>query len=79
MAAVTAAVVGIASAGASTYMSFSNAAKQKRAQEEADREAKKAMKDARSRAEKDYFEVWEVEVMGLPGFYYILNKLENVL
>lgn len=56
MAAVTAAVVGIASAGASTYMSFSNAAKQKRAQEEADREAKKAMKDARSRAEKDYFE-----------------------
>ena len=56
MAVVTAAVVGIASAGASTYMSFSNAAKQKRAQEEADREAKKAMKDARSRAEKDYFE-----------------------
>ena len=30
-------------------------------------------------AEKDYFEVWEVEVMGLPGLYYILNKLENVL
>ena len=30
-------------------------------------------------AEKDYFEVWEVEVMGLPGLYYILNRLENVL
>lgn len=56
MAAVTAAVVGIGTGLASTGMSFANAAKQKRLQEEADREAKKAMKDARKRAEKDYFE-----------------------
>tara|TARA_R100001198_G_C5086455_1_gene125418 strand:+ start:193 stop:558 length:366 start_codon:yes stop_codon:yes gene_type:complete len=30
-------------------------------------------------AEKDVFEVWEINVFGVPGVYYILNRLENVL
>lgn len=56
MAAVTAAVVGIGSTLVSTGMSFSNAAKQKRAAEEADEAAKKAMADAKSKASKDFYE-----------------------
>ncbi|QDP66305.1 MAG: hypothetical protein Unbinned6224contig1000_26 [Prokaryotic dsDNA virus sp.] len=55
MAVVTAAVVGIAATAASTTMSFRNAAKQKKAAEEADAEAKKAMQEAKSKAEVDYF------------------------
>lgn len=56
MAAVTAAVVGIGTSLVSTGMSFSNAAKQKRAAEEADAAAKKAMADAKSKASKDFYE-----------------------
>ena len=55
MAAVTATVIGIAATAATTTMSFSNAAKQRRAAEEADAEAKKAMKEAKAKAEVDYF------------------------
>jgi len=55
MAVATAAVVGIAATGASTYMSFSAAAKEKEAKEKADAEAKKALEDARGRAEKDFY------------------------
>ena len=29
-------------------------------------------------AEHDFFEVWEVNIIGIPGVYYILNRLENV-
>jgi len=56
MAAVTAAVVGIASAGASTYMSFSNAAKAKREGDAAKTAASKAMADAKKKAETDFYE-----------------------
>jgi hypothetical protein len=56
MAVVTAAVVGIAAAGASTAMSFSAAAKEKRAMEEADAAAKKALQEAKDRATTDYYE-----------------------
>tara|TARA_R100000951_G_scaffold114824_2_gene120968 strand:- start:1220 stop:2005 length:786 start_codon:yes stop_codon:yes gene_type:complete len=56
MAAVTAAVVGIGTSLVSTGMSFSNAAKQKRAAAEADEAAKKAMADAKSKASKDFYE-----------------------
>ncbi len=56
MAAVTAAVVGIGTSLVSTGMSFSNAAKQKRAAEDADKAAKKAMADAKSKASKDFYE-----------------------
>lgn len=56
MAAVTAAVVGIGTSLVSTGMSFSNAAKQKRAAAEADEAAKKAMVDAKSKASKDFYE-----------------------
>ena len=55
MAVATAAVIGIAATGASTYMSFSAAAKEKEAKEKADAEAKKALEDARGRAEKDFY------------------------
>ena len=56
MAAVTSAVVGIGTAVASTGMSFANAAKQKRAAEEADKAAKQAMLDAKTKASKDFYE-----------------------
>jgi len=56
MAAVTTAVVGIASGVASTAMSFSAAAKAKREGEAAAAEAKKAMEDARKKAETDFYE-----------------------
>ena len=55
MAAVTTAVVGIASAGASAVQGFSAAAKQKRLAEEANTAAAKAMSEAKAKAEKDYF------------------------
>jgi len=56
MAVTTAAVVGIVGGVSSAVVSYSNAAKQKDLINEADREADKAMKAARSRAEIDYFE-----------------------
>tara|TARA_B100000780_G_C21126783_1_gene457524 strand:- start:1118 stop:2122 length:1005 start_codon:yes stop_codon:yes gene_type:complete len=56
MAAVTAAVVGIGSAVVSTGMSFSAAAKAKRAGEAARKEAKQAMVDAKAKASKDFYE-----------------------
>ena len=56
MAAVTAAVVGIGSAVVSTGMSFSAAAKEKRAGEDARKEAKQAMVDAKAKASKDFYE-----------------------
>ena len=56
MAAVTSAVVGIVGGVASAAVSYSNAAEQKDLIDKADREADRAMKAARSRAEIDYFE-----------------------
>jgi hypothetical protein len=56
MAVTTAAVVGIGTAVASTAKSFSEASKQKRLMEDANKEASKLMADARKRAEKDSFE-----------------------
>ena len=56
MAAVTTAVVGIASAATSTAMSFSAAAKAKREGEAAAAEAKKAMEEAKKKAETDFYE-----------------------
>jgi hypothetical protein len=56
MAVTTAAVVGIGTAVASTAKSFSEASKQKRLMEDANKEASKLMADARRRAEKDSFE-----------------------
>ena len=56
MAVVTATVVGIAATTASTAMSFKQAADAKRLQAEADAEARKAMKDAKDRAQVDYYE-----------------------
>ena len=55
MAVATATIIGIAATGASTAMSFSNAAKQKRAAETAATESKKLMAEARKNAEKDYY------------------------
>ena len=56
MAAVTAAVVGIGMSAYGAVNSFSEAAKQKEAQEKADQAAKDALKDAKQRAEKDHYE-----------------------
>lgn len=56
MAVVTTAVIGVAVAGASAYQGFSNAAKQKTLAAEADTAAKKAMTEAKSKAETDYYE-----------------------
>lgn len=56
MAVTTAAVVGIGTGLASAGMSFSNAAKQKRAQKKAEQDAANMMKQARRRAEIDYYE-----------------------
>lgn len=55
MAAVTTAVVGIASAGVSATMSFKAAAKAKSAADKANADAAKAMADAKRKAEKDNF------------------------
>ena len=55
MAAVTSAVVGVVGGVATAAMSFSDAEKQKKAAKKADEEAAKAMRDARSRAEIDYY------------------------
>jgi hypothetical protein len=56
MAVVTTAVIGVAVAGASAYQGFSNAAKQKTLAAEADTAAKKAMTEAKAKAETDYYE-----------------------
>ena len=56
MAVVTTAVIGVAVAGASAYQGFSNAAKQKQLAAEADTAAKKAMTEAKQKAETDYYE-----------------------
>ena len=56
MAVTTAAVVGIATGVASTAKSFSDAAKAKKAQDDANKEAARLMSDARKRAETNYFE-----------------------
>ena len=56
MAVTTAAVVGIGTGLASAGMSFSNAAKQKRAASRARAEQERLMKAARAKAEKDYYE-----------------------
>tara|TARA_R110000772_G_scaffold44383_4_gene102172 strand:+ start:3133 stop:3855 length:723 start_codon:yes stop_codon:yes gene_type:complete len=55
MAAVTTAVVGIASAATSAAMSFKAAAKQKKLAADADTAAAKAMAAAKAKAEKDNF------------------------
>ncbi len=55
MAVVTTAVIGVATAGASAYQGFSNAAKQKQLANEADTAAKKAMTEAKAKAETDYY------------------------
>ena len=56
MAAVTAAVVGIASAGYSAYQGFSNAAQAKSDGDAAATAAATAMADARKKAETDFYE-----------------------
>ena len=55
MAAVTAAVVGIASAGVSAVQGFSAAAKAKKAAEDADKAAAKAMSEAKAKAQVDMY------------------------
>mgnify|MGYP003656025006 CR=1 FL=1 len=55
MAAVTAAVVGIASAGFSAVQGFSSAAKAKNAAEAADKAAAKAMSEAKAKAQVDMY------------------------
>ena len=56
MAAVTSAVVGIASGVGSAVMEFSNAKNQKYAAKNAEKAAAKFMADARQKAEKDMYE-----------------------
>lgn len=56
MAVVTTAAVGVAASAASAAVSFKQAAEQKRLAKEADDAAAKAMKDAKARAETDYYE-----------------------
>ena len=56
MAAVTAAVVGIASGVGSAVIGFKQAADQKRLAEESNRAAQEAMEEARSNIQKDFFE-----------------------
>jgi len=56
MAAVTAAVVGIASGVGGAVMSFKQASDQKRLAEESNRAAQEAMEEARSNIQKDFFE-----------------------
>ncbi len=55
MAVTTAAVIGIGTGLASAGMSFSDAAKQKRAANKAAQDQKKLMADARQKAEKDFY------------------------
>ena len=55
MAAVTSAVVGIASAGFSAVQGFSSAAKAKTAAEAADKAAAKAMSEAKAKAQVDMY------------------------
>ncbi len=55
MAAVTAAVVGIASAGVGAVQGFSAASRAKRDAAEASEAANKAMADAKKKAEKDFY------------------------
>jgi len=56
MAVVTTAVIGVAAAGYQAYQGFSEAAKQKELASKADAAAKKAMTDAKKKAETDYYE-----------------------
>tara|TARA_R100000935_G_scaffold36090_1_gene56800 strand:- start:1332 stop:2081 length:750 start_codon:yes stop_codon:yes gene_type:complete len=56
MAAITSAVVGIASGVGSAVMEFNNAKEQKDLASEADKAAAKFMADARRKAEKDMYE-----------------------
>lgn len=56
MAVVTVAAVGVAASAASAAVSFKQAAEQKRLAKEADDAAAKAMKDAKAKAETDYYE-----------------------
>tara|TARA_R100000808_G_scaffold24095_1_gene54663 strand:+ start:2135 stop:2917 length:783 start_codon:yes stop_codon:yes gene_type:complete len=56
MAAVTAAVVGIGTGVASSVMGFQQAAKQRDLASDADEAAEKALKEAKRKAEKDYYE-----------------------
>ena len=56
MAVATAAVVGIAASGYQAYQGFSEAAKQKQLAADADKAAAKAMKEAKQKAETDYYE-----------------------
>ncbi len=60
MAVTTAAVVGVASSAAGTIGSFSQARKQADAAAKAERESKKAMAEARKRAEKNFYEGLQV-------------------
>ena len=56
MAAVTAAVVGIGTGVTSSVMGFQQAAKQRDLAADADDAAEKALKEAKRKAEKDYYE-----------------------
>ena len=56
MAAVTATVVGITTAGISAVQSFKAAADASTAADKADKEAAKALSEAKKKAETDYFE-----------------------
>ncbi len=60
MAVTTAAVVGVASSAAGTISSFSQASKQADLAAKAERESKKAMAEARKRAEKNFYEGLQV-------------------
>lgn len=61
MAVTTAAVVGIASAGASAGMSFAQAGKQRKLMKEAEREADIAMQEARKKLEVNVFDQLSIQ------------------
>ena len=88
MAVATAAVVGIAASGYQAYQGFSEAAKQKQLAADADKAAAKAMKEAKQKAETDYYEglnvpldAYEAEFENHPtiakviNFHIFLNKV----
>lgn len=61
MAVTTAAVVGIASAGVTAGMSFSQASKQRKAMNQAEKDAEEAMEAARKKLEVNVFEQLSVQ------------------
>lgn len=61
MAVTTAAVVGMAATAATTGMSFAQAAKQNKLQKEAQRDAEKAMAEARKKLEVNYYDQLSIQ------------------